>query len=129
MTKLTNAIAIETVIAMVEEMNTPTVGGYEKAEFLEKLGKIKTSFEKKSATSGERKPTKAQLENENLKAELLDLMEVGTLYTVTQLQKMINEDKGTDFTNQKVSALVRQMLGISIEKTVEKRTSYFSRIA
>lgn len=121
MEKLTNVKAMEMVIAMVEDTAN--------AELLEKLGKIKESFVKKSTTSGEKKPTKAQLENEVLKEEILDLMEVGTVYTVTQIQKALNEAKGTDFTNQKVSALIRQMLGVSINKIVEKRTSYFEKIA
>jgi hypothetical protein len=54
-------------------------------------------------------------------------MEDGRLYTITDIQK--NVPACADLSNQRVSALVRQMVGVTIERTEDKRKAYFSKIA
>ena len=78
---------------------------------------------KKNST--EKKPTAVQVANEGIKSAILEGMEVGTLYTITDMQK--NFPELADLSNQKVSALVRQLIADGkVVKTEDKRKSYFS---
>ena len=97
MEKMTNVKAIEYVIANCE---IPT-------EVAEKLEKMKASFIKKS--SGERKPTKTQAQNEALKPEILDYMEEDVLYSIGQLTKEVPALVRIGASSQKTSALVKQL--------------------
>ena len=75
--------------------------------------------------SADKKPTAQQTANEGVKTAILDGLEDGKLYTITDIIKTVPEC--ADMTNQKVSALVRQMVDAgSMVKTVDKRKSYFS---
>lgn len=73
--------------------------------------------------SSEKKPTATQVANDGIKTAILNGMEEGKMYTITDLIKSIPEI--ADLTNQKVSALVRQLIPEYIEKTEDKRKSYF----
>jgi hypothetical protein len=73
--------------------------------------------------SSEKKPTATQVANDGIKTAILDGMEEGKLYTITDLIKTIPEL--ADLTNQKVSALVRQLMPEYIERVEDKRKSYF----
>ena len=77
--------------------------------------------------SAEKKPTAQQVANDGIKQAILDGMEDGRLYTITELQKSIPEC--AELSNQRVSALVRQMVGVTINRTEDKRKAYFSKIA
>ena len=75
---------------------------------------------KKNAT---RKPTKAQEENEGIKARILDFMESGKAYTVTEIQKAVGLDS-----NQKTSALIRQLKDCDLVSRSEiKGKAYFTK--
>ena len=76
--------------------------------------------------SAERKPTAQQVANKGIQEAIIEGMEKGKLYTITDLIKCIPEC--AEMTNQRVSALVRQMLGVSIERVEEKRKAYFKLI-
>jgi hypothetical protein len=71
-----------------------------------------------------KKPTKTQEENEKLKGIILDVLtDVGA--TVTEIQS--KSDSLSGLSNQKVSALLKQMCDDrQAVKTVEKKKSYFS---
>lgn len=117
MTKMTNVKAIAYVI---ENCEVPV-------EVMEKLEKIKVSFEKKS--SGERKPTKTQTENEGLKTAILEFMETDVLYSIGQLTKEVPELVAIGASSQKVSALVKQLKDSGlVERVEEKRKAYFKRV-
>lgn len=72
--------------------------------------------------SGERKPTAVQKANEGIKEEVLAVLADGELKTITDIVKSLDGD----FTNQKISALVRQLIADGkVEKVVDKRKSFF----
>ena len=74
--------------------------------------------------SAEKKPTAVQVANDGIKTDILDGMEEGTLYTITDLIKTI--PALADLTNQRVSALVRQLIADGkVERIEEKRKAYF----
>ena len=78
---------------------------------------------KKNAS--DKKPTASQVANESIKQAILSGMAPDRFYTITELQKEIPEC--AEMSNQKVSALVRQLKDSgAIIKTEEKRKSYFS---
>ena len=76
--------------------------------------------------SAEKKPTAVQVANEGLKAEILNFMEVGKKYTITDLMKSV--PCLADLSNQRVSALVRQLKDSGlVVRTEEKRKAYFHK--
>lgn len=77
--------------------------------------------------SADKKPTAQQVANDGIKQAILDGMEDGRLYTITELQKSIPEC--AELSNQRVSAIVRQMVGVTVERVEEKRKAYFRKIA
>lgn len=75
--------------------------------------------------SAERKPTAKQNENAVLKAAIADEMESGVSYTISDMLKSL--PSCADLTNQRVSAVVRQMVAEgTVVRTEEKRKAYFS---
>ena len=79
-------------------------------------------IEKKNSN---RKPTKAQEENDGFKTAIVNGMEKEKFYTITDLIKLIPEI--SDLTNQRVSALVRQLKDVGlVTRKEEKGKAYFS---
>ena len=78
-------------------------------------------LEKKN--SADKKPTAQQVANEGIKAAIVAGMEPNRLYTITELIKEI--PACAEMTNQRVSAIVRQMIGSEVERVEEKRKAYF----
>jgi len=79
--------------------------------------------------TSEKKPTAVQQANNVLKSAILEGMEENRLYTITEIIKDI--PACADLSNQRVSAVVRQMYDCAeptIEKVVEKRRSYFRKL-
>ena len=114
MEKMTNVKALAYVLANCELTD----------EVREKVEKMKAQFEKKN--SSEKKPTAQQIANAAIQTAILEGMEPNRLYTITELIK--NIPACNDLTNQRVSAIVRGMLGISIERVEDKRKAYFRKI-
>ena len=82
---------------------------------------------RKNAT-GEKKPTAQQKVNETIKEAILEKMELNRLYTITEIQKEVPQCN--DLSNQRVSALVRQLKDAElIERVEEKRKAYFMKRA
>ena len=80
-------------------------------------------LEKKN--SSEKKPTAQQDANDSIKTAIAEGMSPNRLYTVTEIQKEIPEC--AELSNQKVSALIRQLKDAGlVVKTEDKRKSYFS---
>lgn len=77
--------------------------------------------------SAEKKPTAVQVANEGIKDAILEAMEDGKKYTITDLMKCV--DACAELSNQRVSALVRQLVTDgSVERSEEKRKAYFSKV-
>lgn len=115
MNKMTYVKALEIAMKSVEGNK----------EVYEKLEALKESISKKN--SAERKPTATQKANEGYKEAILSFMEVGKKYTISELMKSVVEI--ADLSNQRVSALVRQLKESGlVERTEEKRKAYFSKV-
>ena len=112
MEKMTYVKALEIAIATVENEEVKT-----------KLTALQTSIAKKN--SAERKPTATQTANAGFKVAIENGMELGKKYTITDLMKSISEL--ADLSNQRVSAIVRQMVesGTLVREEI-KRKAYFS---
>ena len=114
MEKMTYVKALDAAIATLSA---------DQSEVKEKLEALKASIAKKNGA--ERKPTATQTANEGYKEAILDALEVGKGYTITDLIKGV--PALSDLTNQRVSAIVRQMVEAGTLKREEiKRKAYFS---
>ena len=114
--KMTYVKALEIAMKAVEDNK----------EVTEKLEALKESISKKN--SAERKPTATQKANEEYKKAILSFMEVGKKYTISELMKEVVEL--ADLSNQRVSALVRQLKDSGlVERTEEKRKADLSKKA
>ena len=92
----------------------------EHREFIEK--RIEATLKKSGSA---KKPTATQVANEGLKSAILEGMVVGTQYSITDMIKSIPALEG--LTNQKVSALVRQLIADKlIVRTEEKGKALFA---
>ena len=75
--------------------------------------------------SSEKKPTAQQTANAGIQTAILENMEVNRLYTITEIIKSVPEC--ADLTNQRVSALIRQLVDAGkVVRTEDKRKAYFS---
>ena len=77
--------------------------------------------------SSDRKPTATQIVNKGIKETILDTLADNKVMTITEMQKA-NADLA-DLSNQKISALVRQLIAEGLVKKEEiKRKAYFSLV-
>ena len=116
-------------------MTNKKVTKREKFEMLKALSEVKANpmltefidhelelLAKKNAS--EKKPTAQQVANEGLKAVIVDVLKAnGGLMTITDIQKASSEL--SELSNQRISALVRQMIGVEVERVEDKRKAYF----
>jgi hypothetical protein len=78
----------------------------------------------KKGAGGEKKMTATQKANESVKTTILESMEPGKLYSITDMIKQF--DCCVDMSNQRVNALVRQMMPEKIDRILVKRRAYFA---
>ena len=77
-----------------------------------------------SKKNGSRKMSANQLANENVKVKVLDFMEIGKDYTVTEIQKGVGLES-----NQKASALITQLKNENlITRNEIKGRAYFCKV-
>ena len=112
MEKMTIAKQYDNIIAKVQGVLTN-----------EEIAFLEDRKAKHIAKNGSKKMTKAQVENEEIKGKILDAMEVGKAYTVTEIMKAVGLES-----NQKTSALVRQLKesGLVI-RSESKGKAYFTK--
>ena len=122
------------VDTMAEKMTIKQ--GFEKARALyEQMGdaEMVAFFDKRieqtvKKSSGEKKPTARQKENDVIKHDLLNCMEVDTVYTIADMLTKF-DCFPADMTPQRLSALLSQ-LGAKgtgeVKRTEEKGRAYFS---
>lgn len=80
----------------------------------------------KKANSAKSKPSKAQAENDSIKALILAaLAKADTALTITEFQTQF--EMFAEYSNQKMSALFKQLVDSGmVKKTVVKKKSYFA---
>ena len=116
-TKMTKATAWGIVKGIVENSNHP-----QSAELIAKIDNELALLAKKN--SAEKKPTAQQTANVGIMSAIVEGMEPNRLYTVTEIIKSIPEC--AELTNQRVSALLRQLVeGGKVKRTEDKRKAYF----
>ena len=116
MKKLTNVSAMELVLGM-EEVKA-------NAELFDKLTKIKEQFEKKNSKTGERKPTKTQIENLKLMEEIEIILSDGEQKTITEIQKC--STNLAEFSGQKMTSLLKKLVDSEkVERFVDKKKTFF----
>lgn len=91
--------------------------------YVDKLHEALATIERKSAN---KTATKTQIENEEIKADILEIMVEGTNYTCTQIMKSLNDERVTS--QQKCSALMNALAKEGkVTKIIDKKTTYFSK--
>lgn len=118
--KITKAMAFSAIIDFFAA--NPTVEIDNRAEIVDILNKEIYNLAKRKATS---KPSKTQTENDGYKTAILTfLTNYGGRYTVSEFQTAV--DKLAELSNQRVSAILRQMkeTGV-ISRIEEKKKAYF----
>lgn len=112
--KLTKRDHYNTLLTLSEVKSNPAL-----VEFIEH--ELELLAKKNSA---EKKPTAQQVANDAIKVAIIEGLERNRLYTVTEVIKSV--PACADMTNQRVSALLRQMVDAgTIVRTEEKRKAYF----
>lgn len=118
--KLTKAQKFAMIANIAEVKNNPML-----AEFIAHEVELLTK-----KNSADKKPTAQQEANATIKADILALMEANPnqLFTVSELLKKVPNLPDT-MTNQRMSALVRQMVDSgSVKRTEDKRKAFFSLV-
>lgn len=119
-TKLTKAQKFAMIANIPEVANNPML-----SEFIAHEQEL---LAKKN--SAEKKPTAQQEANATIKAGVLAVMEANPkqLFTVSELLKKVPNLPDT-MTNQRMSALVRQMVDAGqVKRTEDKRKAFFSLV-
>ena len=118
--KMTKAVAWGIVKGIVEQSGHP-----QSAELVEKINNELVLLAKKN--SAEKKPTAQQVQNDGIKSAILEGMESAKAYTVTDIIKSV--PACADLTNQRVSALMRQLVDAGVVvRTEDKRKAYFTKV-
>ena len=118
--KMTKAQKFALIAEIPEVKNNPVL-----AEFI--AHEVELLSKKNSA---DKKPTAQQEANATIKADILALMEANPnqLFTVSELLKKVPNLPDT-MTNQRMSALVRQMVDAGqVKRTEDKRKAFFSLV-
>ena len=118
--KMTKAQKFAMIAALPEVQNNPML-----AEFIAHEVDLLTR-----KNSSDKKPTAKQEANEVIKASILEVMEADAnrLFSVTELLKVV-PGLPEDMTNQRMSALVRQMVDAGqVKRTEDKRKAFFSLV-
>ena len=121
MTNMTYAQAIDFALQILNE-NVFEGIEEEKSTAMERLEALKAQLAKRSTS---KTLTKTQKANEEVKAVIADVLAgTGEKMTVTE---MIADDRLNGYTNQKISALLRQMVEAGkVVKTLEGKKAYFA---
>lgn len=79
--------------------------------------------------SADKKPTAQQVANKSIADAIVFAManEPDRLFTITEIIKSVPEC--AELTNQRVSAIVRGLIGVSVERVEDKRKAYFRYLA
>ena len=128
MTKLTNKAALEAAmfaLTYLTEHGENASIHFSNADITEKLNGMVAQLDKRAAAP---KPmTKTQKENVGLKEIVMDvLLDAGKAVTVSEIQSMDERLSPAVMANQKVSALLRQLVaeGKVVKETANRKTVF-----
>ena len=129
MMKLTKKVALEAAIVALSanETRTYTMGEaqFSADEIKEKLVAMIETLDKKPA--GDKGMTEQQKQNLGYKGDILATLADGKTRTATELLNEVPSFEGTNMTNQRVSALLRQLiLDGKVKKDTVKGKAMFS---
>ena len=83
----------------------------------------------KKSSNGSKSMTATQKANAELATAIVEDMEDNHLYTITEMLKDLDCLKDKEYTNQKISAIVSNLVKENkIERVVDKRKSYFRKV-
>lgn len=131
MNKLTKKIALEAALCAIA--GNP-IKEYRNGEMVftaeEVNAKLMEMFNALDKKSGAEKPmTDQQKQNLGFKSDMLALMADGKARTATEILNEVSTFAGTNMTNQRVSALLRQLiLDGKVKKDIVKGKAYFSMV-
>lgn len=113
--KMTKKDYFNTLLSLSEVKSNPAL-----VEFIEH--ELELLAKKNSA---EKKPTAQQVANQGVAESIVAHLQAdpNRLFTITELIKEV--PACADLTNQRVSAIVRGLIGVSVERVEEKRKAYF----
>jgi len=118
MTKMTYVQAIDFALDVMNPDVDPEDDKFNWEEVREKLEALKAQLMKRS--SGERKPTKVQVENESLKEDIFAYVSENGAKRASEVAAYFN------LSGQKASALLKQLVDAqALERFTEKRVTYF----
>ena len=122
MNKLTKKVALSYAVATLTDAEFKTE--FSKDEIVAKLTEMIDGLDKKS--TGEKKLTDQQVANLGYKSDILALLSDGKARTATEILNEVPTFEGTTLTNQRVSALLRQLiLDGKVKKDFVKDKAYF----
>lgn len=118
--KLTNVIALEMVLAMEEVQANQ--------ELVAKLELMKSQFEKKNKSGvradGTKVLTAEQKKNEMIKEQLIEVL--ATCEEPQQIKDLMRMEEFSGYSNQKLSALLKQLVSAErVERVEEKKVAKF----
>lgn len=119
MEKMTIKGNFESIRAFLEEKGAPA----SMIEFVNgRIAQVEAKNAKRST-----KPTKAQAENAMLAEAVIENMQAGTSYTVSEIQKIVPEL--AELSNQRATAIVRSLVRVGrVARTESKGKAYFSLV-
>ena len=118
--KLTNVVALEMVLAMKEVQANQ--------ELVAKLELMKAQFEKKNKSGvradGTKILTAEQKKNEIIKEQLIEVL--ARCEEPQQIKDLMRMEEFSEYSNQKLSALLKQLVTAEkVERVEDKRTAKF----
>ena len=118
-----NALTDDAVFTIPKGEGVVEISGGQMAEFYKHEVEL---LDRKNTV--DKKPTKTQQANENIKATVLESMEDNRLYSISEMLKAF--PVCADMSNQKLSSLVRQMvLDKQVERVEDKRKAFFRKVS
>lgn len=122
MNKLTSKVALSYAVAVLT--NAEINKEFTSEQVVEKLNAMIVQLDKK--TGSEKKLTEQQVQNLGFKSDILALLSDGKARTATEILNDVPTFEGTAMTNQRVSALLRQLiLDGKVIKDIVKGKAYF----
>lgn len=122
MNKLTSKVALSYAVAVLT--NAEVNKDFTSEQIVEKLNSMIAQLDKKSGS--EKKLTEQQVQNIGFKTDILVLLSDGKARTATEILNEVPSFEGTTMTNQRVSALLRQLiLDNKVIKDIVKGKAFF----